>query len=75
MKAYEGSGNIALPFMTQALDGGELSASRSCRFTSEDRTPGNHLIGGWVVPDINNLLLFIIVCTNVLLGTRGSVVG
>jgi hypothetical protein len=32
-------------FLTSALDGGEWSASRPCRFT-----PGTHFIGGWVDP-------------------------
>jgi hypothetical protein len=32
------------------LDGGEWSASRPGRFTSQDRAPGTHWIGGWVGP-------------------------
>jgi hypothetical protein len=46
MKTW-GSGGIAPPFLTSALDGGEWSASRPCRFT-----PGTHWIGGWVSPRI-----------------------
>jgi hypothetical protein len=34
--------------LTSALDGGEWSASRSGRFTSRERAPGTHWIGGWV---------------------------
>jgi hypothetical protein len=33
-----------------ALDGGEWSASRPCRFTPGEITPCNHCIGGWVGP-------------------------
>jgi hypothetical protein len=36
--------------MTSALDGGEWSASRLCRFT--ERAPGTHGIGGWVGPRV-----------------------
>jgi hypothetical protein len=34
-----GSGNIAPPFLTSALDGVEWSASRPCRFTPEEEIP------------------------------------
>jgi hypothetical protein len=34
--------------LTSALDGGELSASRTGRFTPRERAPGTHWIGGWV---------------------------
>jgi hypothetical protein len=34
--------------LTSALDGGEWSASRTGRFTSTERAPGTHWIGGWV---------------------------
>jgi hypothetical protein len=40
-----GSGGIAPPFFASALDGGEWSASRPCRFTPEERAPGTHQIG------------------------------
>jgi hypothetical protein len=43
MKIYGVSGDIAPPFLTSALYGGECSASRLSRFT-----PGTHLIGGWI---------------------------
>jgi hypothetical protein len=43
-----GSRGIAPPFHTSALDGGEWSASRPCRFTNGERAPGTHWIGGWV---------------------------
>jgi hypothetical protein len=35
-------------FLTSALDGGEWLASRPGRFTTRDRAPGTHWIGGWV---------------------------
>jgi hypothetical protein len=47
MKTW-GSGCIALPFLTSALDGGELSASRPGRFTFGERASGTNWIGGWV---------------------------
>jgi hypothetical protein len=34
--------------LTSALDGGEWSASRPCRFTPRERALGTHWIGGWV---------------------------
>jgi hypothetical protein len=37
-------------FLTPALDGGELSASRPGRFTPDEGAPGTHCIGGWVGP-------------------------
>jgi hypothetical protein len=36
--------------LTSALDGGEWSASRPCRFNPRERAPGTHWIGGWVGP-------------------------
>jgi hypothetical protein len=36
--------------LTSAPDGGEWSASRPGRFTSSERAPGTHWIGGWVGP-------------------------
>jgi hypothetical protein len=45
-----GSGGIAPPFLTSALDGGEWSASSHCLFIPEERAPGTHWIGGWVGP-------------------------
>jgi hypothetical protein len=45
-----GSEGIALFYLTSALDGGELSASRLGRFTPGERVPGTHWIGGWVNP-------------------------
>jgi hypothetical protein len=47
MKAWE-SGGIAPPFLTSALDGSECSASHPGRFTTKERAPGTHWIGGWV---------------------------
>jgi hypothetical protein len=35
-------------FLISALVGVEWSASRPCRFTPGERTPGTHWIGGWV---------------------------
>jgi hypothetical protein len=37
-------------FLTSALDWGEWPASRPCCFTSRERAPGTHWIGGWVGP-------------------------
>jgi hypothetical protein len=50
MKTYGGSGCVTPPFLTSALDGGEWSASRPCRFIPRERVPGNHSIGGWAGP-------------------------
>jgi hypothetical protein len=50
VKAYWGSGCIAPNILVSALDGGERSASRPCRFTPRERAPGTHTIGGWVGP-------------------------
>jgi hypothetical protein len=36
--------------LTSALDGGEWSALRPSRFTTNERIPGTHWIGGWVDP-------------------------
>jgi hypothetical protein len=36
--------------LTSALDGGEWSASGPGHFTSRERAPGTHWIGGWVGP-------------------------
>jgi hypothetical protein len=48
MKAYGGV-DVYIPiFLTSALAGSEWSASRPCRFTIGERTPGIHCIGGWV---------------------------
>jgi hypothetical protein len=45
METYGGSGGIAPPLLTSALDGGEKLASRPSLFT-----PGTHWIRGWVSP-------------------------
>jgi hypothetical protein len=37
-------------FLTSALVGGEWSASRLVRFTSEEKAPGTHGIGSWECP-------------------------
>jgi hypothetical protein len=37
-------------YLTSALDGGEWSALRPGRFTSRERVPGTHWVGGWVGP-------------------------
>jgi hypothetical protein len=42
-----GNGGITPPFLTTALNGGEWSASRLCRFTPGERASGTHWIGGW----------------------------
>jgi hypothetical protein len=43
-----GSGGVAPPFLTSALDGGEWSASRHGHFTPGERAPNTHCIGGWM---------------------------
>jgi hypothetical protein len=42
------SGDVAPSFLTSALDGDVWSASRPYRFTSGEKDPGAHWIGGWV---------------------------
>jgi hypothetical protein len=44
-------------FLTSALDGGEWSASSTCRFTPGDRQPGTYCIGGWVGSGVEKYLL------------------
>jgi hypothetical protein len=48
MKAYGGVDIYIHIFLTLALVGGEWSASRPGRFTSEERNLGTHWIGDWV---------------------------
>jgi hypothetical protein len=43
-----GSGGIAKPFLTSALDGCEWSASLLGCFNPREIFPGNHWIGGWM---------------------------
>jgi hypothetical protein len=50
MKAYRGVDVYVHTVLTFALVGGEWLASRPCRFTPGERTPGTHWIGGWVDP-------------------------
>jgi hypothetical protein len=50
MKTYGGVDVEIHVFLTSVLDGGEWSALRPGRFTSEERAPGTHWIGGWVGP-------------------------
>jgi hypothetical protein len=53
MRIYGGSGGIASPFSTSALDGSEWLASRPCRFTpGGKRQPGTHWTGSWVGPRV-----------------------
>jgi hypothetical protein len=44
------SADIALPFLTSSIDGGEWSASCPGRFTPGERAPDTHWIRGWVDP-------------------------
>jgi hypothetical protein len=46
MKAYGGVDVWIHIFLTSALAVGEWSASRPCRFTTGERAPGTHWIGG-----------------------------
>jgi hypothetical protein len=48
MKTYWGVEVQIHAFLTSALDGGELSASRPGSFKPRERVPSNHWIGGWV---------------------------
>jgi hypothetical protein len=50
MKAYRGVDVQIHVFMTTALVGGELSASRPGRLTPGERAPDTHCISGWVGP-------------------------
>jgi hypothetical protein len=50
MKAYGEVDEQIHIFLPSALAGGEWSASRHCRFTTEERAPDTHWIGGWVGP-------------------------
>jgi hypothetical protein len=50
MKAYVGVEVQINVFLTSELVGGECSASNSGRFTSGERAPGAHWIGGLGVP-------------------------
>jgi hypothetical protein len=50
MKAYGGVDMKIHMFLTSTLAGNEWSASRPGRFTSEERAPGTHWIGGLVKP-------------------------
>jgi len=50
MKAYEEVEIQVHVFLTSALDRGEWSASRPCRFTPGERAPGYRWMGGWVAP-------------------------
>jgi hypothetical protein len=52
MKAYKGVDIYIHIFLTSALVGTEWSASRPRSFTSGERAPGTHWIGGWVDPRV-----------------------
>jgi hypothetical protein len=45
-----GSGGIAPPLLTLALDGGSWSASRPGCFTPGETAPGTNWIGSWGSP-------------------------
>jgi hypothetical protein len=63
VETYGGCGDIASPFLTSALDGGERSASRPGRFT-----PGTHCVGAWMGPEpvwtLSNREKFLFVARN-----------
>jgi hypothetical protein len=46
------SGGLAPQFLTSALDWGEWSVSRPCRFIPREGAPATHCIGGWVGPRV-----------------------
>jgi hypothetical protein len=50
MKAYGGVDVLIHIFLTSAISGGEWSASRPCRFTPEEKSPGTQWIGVWMGP-------------------------
>jgi hypothetical protein len=50
MKAYVGVDVYIHVFLTSALVGGELSASRPGRFTPWESVPDIPWVGGWVGP-------------------------
>jgi hypothetical protein len=50
MKTYGGVDVYINIFLTSALVGGELSASRPGRFTPQERGPGTHCRRGWLDP-------------------------
>jgi hypothetical protein len=43
-----GSGNLALTFLTSALDTGEWPASHPSNLYSWGNVPGTHCVEGWV---------------------------
>jgi hypothetical protein len=47
MNPCGGSGDITLPFLNSALDGGKRSASRHGRYTSRERAPP-YLLYRWL---------------------------
>jgi hypothetical protein len=47
-----GNADIAPPFLTSALGGGEWPASRPFRFNAGERFSVTHWIGGWVGPTV-----------------------
>jgi hypothetical protein len=53
MKAYGGVNVQTHVFLTSALVGDEWSASRTCRFNPQGKSPRYHWIGGWVEPTIS----------------------
>jgi hypothetical protein len=50
MKVYGGVDVQIHIYLKSALAGGEQSASHPCCFTSRERAPCSHWIGGWVNP-------------------------
>jgi hypothetical protein len=45
-----GNRDIAPPFLTSTIDGGELSPPSPGSYIAWERAPGTHFIGGWVDP-------------------------
>jgi hypothetical protein len=48
-----GSGGIAQPFLTSALDGDKWPVLRPGRFTPGKAAPSTHWIGDWVGPRVS----------------------
>jgi hypothetical protein len=71
MKAYLGWRYSSTHSLTSALDRGEWSASRPCRFTPRESAPGTHWRGGWVGPRVVLDAIFLSTFHAVVLESKG----